>query len=192
MYREAGFTIIELLVVIVIIGLIATLSVTRPTTFVTASRDSERAEDTRAISRQLEQDYNNDLVNGIPGYPDPTRFSNDISSMISGTISGTNTAASLTAELVKAPQASSTSVVAATTNSKTNPAGAGTPTATQYVYQPLYADGTLCTSATSGNPCASYRLFYRQENSSKPTSYRYSYFPDNGSQTVIVASTHQQ
>ena len=47
----------------------------------------------------------------------------------------------------------------------TNPAGTDTPSLTQYVYQPLKADGSLCTASPSStvvaNRCVRFFLYYK-------------------------------
>lgn len=173
MDREAGFTIIELIIVIIIIGILVTISVGTQNSFLPLSRDSERAEDIASIARLLEIDYTDQLVlvGGVasPSYPSTTTFINDIAS-------GSGTAARTDKALFTAPNQSTTSVVAAaTTNAATPETGNQPPVINKYYYQPIRRDGTLCTD--SSQACVLYRLIYRSES---------------GSSVIITRSSHQQ
>ena len=62
--RQSGFTIVELLIVIVIIGILATLVIVTFSGVQQKARDSERKTDINAIAGQLEAGYANKGYNG--------------------------------------------------------------------------------------------------------------------------------
>lgn len=156
MDQESGFTLIELIITIVIIGILAGIVVFSPKTFLITARDQERSDDVQSITRRLEQAYvSQDL--GHPAYPSTAELAGDITSH-------TRTMTRLSPDALKAPGASGASVLMATSTSLTAPADANVPTLSQYVYQPLTASGTLCTASPSTNdPCVRFYLYYRKE-----------------------------
>jgi prepilin-type N-terminal cleavage/methylation domain-containing protein len=171
MSRTDGFTITELIVTIVVIGILATLAVTVPTYFQKTARDDERADDTTSIARRLEQAYTAQEV-GSPSYPTTTKLLSDIS--CSG---GSGTVLRLSVDAFKAPNGTCSSVSMATSTSTTAPAGANTPTLTQYVYQPLTTSDSTAIVCTGASICVRFNLYYRRES-------------DNSIQ--IIKSIHQQ
>src|SRR5690349_1798690 len=74
LHRHSGFTIVELLIVIVIIGILATLVIVTFSGVQQKARDSERKTDINAIAGQLEGSY---AINGsyptLAGLNDSTR-----------------------------------------------------------------------------------------------------------------------
>lgn len=162
MVREAGFTLVELLIVIVIVGILLSVAVVGQSSTLLVARDNERADDIASIARLLEDDYTNQTV-GAPAYPYTTQFTTDITNK-------TGTANGVDKNIFNAPNATSSSVIAASTNSTTQ-----TPSISQYVYQPLASDGSLCSS--SSQTCVLFNLYYQKE----------------ATKTVIsVTSAHQQ
>lgn len=158
MDQESGFTLIELIITIVIIGILAGIVVFSPKTFLVSARDQERSDDTHSIVRRLEQAYTSQDL-GYPAYPSTAELSSDIATK-------TRTMTRLSPDALKAPGVSEvTSVIIATSTSLTAPAGANAPTLSQYVYQPLAADGSLCTASPStSSPCVRFYLYYRKES----------------------------
>lgn len=137
-------------------GILLGLVVFTPKTFLVTSRDQERADDTAAIARRLEQAYTSQDL-GYPAYPSTTELAADISG-------DTRTMTRLQPEALSSPGTTGSSVVSATTASNTGPAGTGTPALNQYVYQPLTAAGSLCTANPSNStPCVRFFLYYRLE-----------------------------
>lgn len=168
MWVKSGFTVVELIVVMTIIAILTSISVYLPTQLLPLSRDTERTNDTEALTRRLEQAYTAQDV-GAPAYPTTTKLLADIAST-----SSPGTVARLDRETLKAPGASSPSVVAATSNSTSAPKGAGSPVAAEYVYQPLNAAGALCTGTDT---CIRFNLYYRLEKTNT---------------VVMIKSIHQQ
>lgn len=69
--RQSGFTIVELLIVIVIIGILATLVIVTFSGVQQKARDSERKTDINALAGQLEAAYANaGYYPGIAGFND--------------------------------------------------------------------------------------------------------------------------
>jgi len=154
---ELGYTVIEMLVTIMIIGILAVLVFYAPKSFLVSSRDSERSDDVASIARRLEQAYLNQDLGG-PGYPSTTKLLSDISSR-------SNTMSRLKPEASQSPGGATSSVIAATSTSLSTPASGGAPSIKQYVYQPLKANASggwdLCTSTT--DLCTRFFLYYRLE-----------------------------
>lgn len=152
-----GFTILELTVAITIIGILASLTLGISSDMRTNAQDQERSEDVASIVRRLEQAYNGQEIGG-PSYPSTAEFLTDISGK-------TRTAKRIEKESLKAPNTTGTSsVVGATSTSLTTPLSGG-PTTSQYVYQPLTANGTICNSANStasaATTCVRFNFYYR-------------------------------
>lgn len=166
MKYAGGFTLIEVIVTVTVLGILLSIAVFVPMQALPNARDTERLNDVASVARRLEQAYAAQEV-GKPSYPSTTRLLSDISSN-SGTV------ARLGEDAVKAPNASSSSVVAATSNSTSAPKGSGSPVLNEYVYQPLTSAGAVCTGTTT---CVRYYLYYRSEA---------------GNAVVITKSIHQQ
>jgi len=149
---QSGFTIVELLIVIVIIGILAGLVVTQFVNANQSARDSERKTDLNSLASQLE------VYNGrAGGYPtlanmnDPAwRKANELSA-------GDNGKA-----MIDPQGASVTDLQAA-------------PTKQRYSYQPLDSTGANCTSGMTdvtgeavdpapASPCTNYTLTAYLEN----------------------------
>jgi prepilin-type N-terminal cleavage/methylation domain-containing protein len=147
-----GFTIVELMVTITVIGILASIIVFVPIQFLTNARDQERTDDIQSIARDLEQSYVAQVV-GAPTYPSGARLTSDISGH-TGTVERSQP------EIFQAPGASTSSIVVATSNSATTPISGGV-TLASYVYQPLTITNALCTVSTD---CVRFNLFYKKES----------------------------
>ena len=138
--NSKGFTIVELLIVIVIIGILAALVLNSFRGVQERARDTKRQTDVNAQASQLEVYYTD---NG--GYPQFTGQI-DTDSWIQANFKGADLNA------WRAPNIAS--------NSEVNSA---TPTKNQYGYVALQSDGTTaCTTA----PCAKYKLYWYSEKDS--------------------------
>jgi prepilin-type N-terminal cleavage/methylation domain-containing protein len=141
--QNRGFTIIELLVVIVVIGLLAALVLNSFQGVQGRARDTERRTDVNAIATQLEVYYQD---NGR--YPD----------VGSVTIDGIAKDAWITANIksasldaFRAPGQTSNTIIPAT----------GTQTKDNYMYTIKDAAGTVCTTVGCA---AKFSLSYKEEN----------------------------
>lgn len=152
MRKSGGFTLIEVIIVITVLSILLTMVAFMAYQSLPRSRDTERQNDIASIARRLEQAYAAQEVGG-PSYPSTTQLLNDIAN-------GNGTVARLGTEAIRAPKASASSVVAATSNSLSTPKGAGSPILNDYVYQPLTNTNALCTGTSI---CVRFFLYYRTE-----------------------------
>lgn len=155
-----GFTIIEVIVVIVIIGILTSIAVLNVSSSNTVARDAEREEDARAISRQLEAAYE-DTTSGtetIASYPGTTEVVAEMSELGPSTIRAPGVADSAGVSL-----AAATNTVQTITGVLPLPTKAND----KYIYQPLKQDNTLCTVAAAAvaQACLKFNLFYYNEQS---------------------------
>lgn len=135
--KQRGFTIVELLIVIVVIGILAALVVTTFTGIQQKARNTERQTDIKAIHGQIEAYY---AQNG--SYPAMAQV-ND------ATWRSTNMKG-LDADALRDPKGTSDALVADATD-------------TAYGYHPLTADDEECT--TAANDCVKYTLETNYEGS---------------------------
>ncbi len=130
---KSGFTIVELLIVIVVIGILAGLVVTTFTGIQQKARNTERQTDIKAIHGQVEAYY---AQNGK--YP-------TLANLNDGTWRGTNMKG-LDSEALKDPKGSASTLVAAAA-------------ANSYAYAVFASDGTTaCDNAAAATDCAVYTL----------------------------------
>ena len=148
--HQRGFTLVELVVAIAIMGVLLTIGAISLTNSQVDARDRERLGDIENIARSLESYYT--ANNG--SYPATTI-------MDSETLQ-TTTLAGMSSSAYRAPNvASGTSIIVAINNTAT-PAGVRLlPTISQYNYQPIASDGTLCNDVAK--ECRSFSLYYREE-----------------------------
>lgn len=135
--KSRGFTIVELLIVIVVIGILAALVLNSFAGVQERARDTERRTDINSVATQLEVYYTD---NG--GYPVFTGQV-DTDSWITANLKGADLLA------WRAPNQAANTMV-----------NSATPTKDQYGYTPLDSDGT--TACTTG-PCAKFKLYYYEE-----------------------------
>lgn len=138
----AGFTIVELAVVIIVLTILAGITVTSVIGFQSRARDSQRASDIGVLANELEYYYRVNAVSTGGTYPDTTMDSGDFSDLVEDD------------DIITAPEQTTLSIVIAA-NASTQ-----SPTVDEYIYQPLTLDGSLCTTA----PCVRYKLYYRTED----------------------------
>jgi len=158
MERRAGFTLIELLVTISIIAILLTLTVVNLRGNQASARDEKRKTDISVIAQQLEAYYTSGSTGTAPGggaytpgeYP-PTAFTNT-EAFVKATLRD------IDVKVLRAPDVSEASAMSFAVAPS---AAAPTPTASQYIYQPLKADGSLCQLAS--DECRKFTLFYKLE-----------------------------
>ena len=128
--KQSGFTIVELLIVIVVIGILAALVVTTFSGIQRKARNTERETDIKAIHGQLEAYFAQN--NSYPAMAEV----NDASWR------GSNLKG-LDGEALQDPKGSAQTLSAS-------------PSATSYGYAPTKDDGSACT--TAANDCTKYTL----------------------------------
>lgn len=131
--RNRGFTIVELLIVIVVIGILALIVITTYSGIQAKARNAKRQTDLKSIQTQLEAFFSQ---NGY--YP-------SLADMNSSTWLSTNMKSLDTNALIDPSNTSNSSQLAST------------PTAKQYSYQPTQSDGTT-SCETNDTTCAEYTL----------------------------------
>ena len=158
-----GFTIVELIIVITIIGILLTLAVVGLNGTQAKARDDERKTDVATIGTYLENYFTAGApINGPGQYP-PTELASE--QWLKPYLPDADLKA------FTAPGSSSPydSFIPAINNTTTTSGVLPQPTTTQYVYQPLRADGSLCANDTQ--ECRKFNLYYRLE--SDDMVYRY-------------------
>ena len=139
-----GFTIVELLIVIVVIGILAALVITTYNGIQQKGRNTERTTDLKAMQGQLEAYY---ATNG--SYPDTSQLGSDSAgnvTFIQANMKG------LDKEALRDPKATKGDYSLGTTA-----------TATKYAYKATADDGTTACTAAAGD-CTKYTLTAKQEN----------------------------
>lgn len=150
--KQTGFTVIEMVVVLVIIGILTGIAISRYGSAEADARDTERKTDVESIAKHFEglfsktiYDSASVVVKQDSSYPSTTL----VTSL--AVFDGIDDKA-LRAPGVSADQAISIINAGSTADPE--------PTISQYVYLPLNNTGGLCT-ASSG--CRSFTIFYRTE-----------------------------
>ncbi len=161
MKRNAGFTLVELLITMTVMTILLVLAVVNLRSNEANARDEERKTDVSNIAKQLESYYEAGTDTNDPGVYPPT--------------ADVNTEAEVKAVLpdlnpksLRAPDVADSSPMSftvATTNA------AQTPNISSYVYQPLKADGSLCSTAGSGTTteCQRFIIYYTLETTGTQT-----------------------
>lgn len=149
--RQRGFTIVELLIVIVVIGILAALVLNSFSGVQAKARDTERGTDIKSVATQAEAWYNQA---GQGAYPATADLASD--SWITTNLKGADLNA------FRAPGQAANTMVAATNTTETAAGVLPQPTKDQYVYQPLTATPAVCTA--TGSACVRFNLYYRTES----------------------------
>jgi prepilin-type N-terminal cleavage/methylation domain-containing protein len=153
--KQSGFTIVELLIVIIVIGILAALVLVTFTGVQQKARNTERQTDSKATASHLEVYY---AKNGSM-YPSLT----DLNSANYNATGNT-----FVADQLKGLDPAST-CDPKDTGVATPPCDyASSSTATQYGYAPTQDDGSACDN-TSGAECTKFTLTYTEEGGSQQT-----------------------
>lgn len=149
---QRGFTIVELLIVIVVIGILAALVITTYNGIQQKGRNTERTTDLKAVQGQLEAYYTQNgrypLLSDLNTQPTTGNW------WIQDNMKG------LDKQALRDPKAPNTA------------AGfqlAATPTTNQYSYQPTNDSGAACDN--NGTDCTKYVLTAKQEGSATDIVY---------------------
>jgi prepilin-type N-terminal cleavage/methylation domain-containing protein len=152
-----GFTIIELIVVIAVMGILLVLGVVNLSGSQASARDAERKTDIETIATHLETFYASGTDGSINVGTYPT------TDAMTGTVAQQATLRDVDINSLIAPGApdtTNTSLVVATDTSQQQPSSSKAQN--QYIYQPLTQAGTLCSVAV-GAPCQKFNLYYMTE-----------------------------
>jgi len=156
--KQRGFTLVEVLVTVAIMVILLTLAVVNISSTQVSQRDSERAAEITAIANNLETFYKTGVNTStvLGRYPSTALLA-------SGATSIKAFFPYIDMETVTAPDAASVaaSFIPATNSVESTSGVSPQPTVTQYVYQPIQTDGSLCTAETQD--CRRFALFYRTE-----------------------------
>ncbi len=155
--NRRGFTIVELLIVIALMGILLTLSVANLRGTQVSSRDTERKIDVDTIASQLEIFYKVGTDNStvLGRYPSTAEANG------SANIQASFRDADLKSFTPPGATSADTGFVMATNNTQTTSGVTPQPTTSTYVYQPLQQDGSLCS--LSSQACTKFNLYYKLE-----------------------------
>ncbi len=151
---QKGFTIVELLIVIVVIGILAALVITTYNGIQQKGRNTERNTDLKAVQGQLEAYY---AQNGR--YPSNSDLGTNSANNVS--FIGTNMKG-LDKEALRDPKAAAGNFALVNTT---------TATANQYAYQATDDTNGACDNNPTGTDCTKYTLTARPEGSGDPIVY---------------------
>ena len=156
--KQHGFTLIELVITITIMVILLSLAVVNLTSTQANQRDSERASDIGAIANNMETFYKTGVSTSTEfgRYPSTAVLTN-------GETSARIFFPAIDLEVLIAPGATSVaaSFIPATNNVETTAGVLPQPTKSQFVYQPIQTDKSLCT--TGSQECRRFSLYYRTE-----------------------------
>ena len=159
--QRRGFTIVELIIVITIIGILLTLAVVNVNSTQLNARDNERKSDIESLSLAFEDFYTNGNDNTLPGTYPSTAITSDVANTVTMATFGGN----VDIKTLLAPGATDNdykSLISATNTVQTTTGVTPQPDATHYVYQPLQSDGSLCILISTD--CRKYNLYYFSES----------------------------
>lgn len=157
-----GFTVVELVITITIMGILLTLAVVNLNSTQANGRDSERKGDAENIALHLESFYDNydpELGSNGGTYLDTSRINE---AQLRQALPDLDT------KNLRAPGVDTSqpiSLVAATNNLTATTTVLPRPSSSNdvYVYQPLTSSGALCVSAATED-CRRFTIYYYQES----------------------------
>jgi prepilin-type N-terminal cleavage/methylation domain-containing protein len=159
--RARGFTVVELIITIAIMGILLILTVVSVTETQKDARDNERKADVEAISLNFENFYTNrksDIAMSGSSYVGMNHLGE------------TELLATVIPEVdpksLRAPGVDSSSPISLIPATNTNQTVTGVlpqPTLTTYVYQAFTSAGALCYDPTTNAECRKFNIFYLLE-----------------------------
>lgn len=155
-----GFTIVELLITITIMGILLVLGVVGISSTQVRARDDKRTADVQSIALHLESFYKT----GSTGSTVLSRY--PTTDLATSAATMTSYLPDIDTKSLTAPGASgpTSSFIAATNAIQTVAGVAPQPTISQYVYQPILNTSLLCTGTTGTEDCRKFNIYYRLES----------------------------
>lgn len=188
MYTRRGFTVVELVVVMVIMAILLAIGGLSIRSSQANARDAERTSDIEILARGLETRYTRGKINpdvtAAPAYVKPGTYPsiNEMRHIIGQSVAGFTPAQITTGygsialpgtstEAFSPPGLSNYSGFTVSTCNDTADIDKMTPTPSiclntlttkdTYVYEPIDADGALCVNSSDG--CVRFNLYYKKE-----------------------------
>ena len=160
--NRRGFTIVELLIVIAIMGILLVLGVVNLRSSQANARDTERKVDIGALATHIELFYSSSSTGRYPS----------TGLVASGATSVQANLPDIDVKSITAPGVvDPLDTIKVTTNSVETTAGVlPQPSISEYLYQPIQSDGSLCTTGTQ--QCCKFNLFYHLEVDDSVYVYR--------------------
>jgi prepilin-type N-terminal cleavage/methylation domain-containing protein len=162
--KSRGFTIIELVIVITILGILMVLGTVSLGSSQISGRDSKRKADIEAIANSLETYYNS----GTDTHASTNQYPSIAELISGGNSSMTSTLRDISLSSLTAPGATdpASTLLAATNSAQTISDVTPLPTIAQYIYQPLtqQSDGSWVLCSAASQECRKFNLYYRLES----------------------------
>ena len=166
-----GFTLIEIVITLALVGILLVLSVVSLDSAMVSARDEERRTDIETLANYLERFYSSgSQYDGTIGQYPPVGSTNPLTDdVLTTNTNELNLLRDLDPAVLVAPDADETtlsSLIAATNALQTALTVSPQPTTLQYVYQPIANDGTLCDNLPTAETCRKFNLYYKTESDS--------------------------
>lgn len=165
MHKRHGFTIVELAVALVIIGILLTIGVVSLRSMQATARDKEREADVQTIANSLESLYPQEIISGgvvikkAGSYPSRAAMSPvaNYDALFGNLPRSAQYAPDNSATRAFIPSTQSAAITNITAATITP-----TPTTNSYIYSPLLATGGA-TCDTTNQECRSFQIYYKLE-----------------------------
>lgn len=157
-----GFTIVELVITITIMGILLTLAVVNLNSTQVNARDSERKGDAESLALNIENFYTNQnatIASSGGTYPGTSQLTDANIRLTLPDLDMKNAHAPGIDESAPITLQAATSAEPSALTIQPRPAQAND----IYVYQPLTANGTICTDPAVSGDCRRFNLYYYNE-----------------------------
>ena len=166
--KRRGFTILEIIITITVMSILMLLGTVALNSTMISSRDSKRKEDVTTLALQIESYYNsgNDNDPTIGQYPSVDPMNPLTDGIKTTNINEINMLRNLDVNNLVAPSSAAdvlSSLIPATNAIQTTAGVLPQPTISEYVYQPIASDGTLCDSISTKS-CTKFNIYYTTES----------------------------